>query len=173
MRSENFGFHWHWIQWSSFKCLLSKLSLWAGRGGEHEELLVIPISGENWHATKHLVWKKLRSTWQLLTPFCCDILPSSPPPPPPIVSRSDSTHGFCNMVINWWTVGPWWLQELHVRHQCPKAIYVLCQMCQWGASEYHMSRRLMSSLFLLMGTAGTARLEISMPASEINSTRAS
>lgn len=103
------------------------------------------------------------------SPFCCDILPSSPPPPP-IVSRSDSTHGFCNMVINWWTVGPWWLQELHVRHQCPKAIYVLCQ---WGASEYHMSRRLMSSLFLLMGTAGTARLEISMPASEINSTRAS
>lgn len=81
-----------------------------------------------------------------------------------------NTHGFCNTVINWWTVGPRWLQELRVRHQCPEAIYVLCQ---WGASEYHMSQRLMSSLFLLMGMADTARLEISVPASEINSNRAS
>lgn len=39
-------------------------------------------------------------------------------------------------------VESWWLQKLRVPHQCPRAI---CVLCQGGATEYHVSRRVMSS----------------------------
>lgn len=55
-------------------------------------------------------------------------------------------------------------------HQCLGP----CVLCHWGASQCHMSQRLMALLFLLlMAKADTTHLEISVPASQINADRAS